>query len=73
MEPPSIYSVCCENVLEVPNLDMQCIVQKLTEKEKDKHDKTKILGLHNHCHPFYGPPPTQQVQIYYLQYTSADI
>lgn len=63
VEPPNIHTVCCENALEVPNLDMHCIVEKLTKKEKEEHDETKILSLHRHCHPYYRPPPPHQVQI----------
>jgi hypothetical protein len=60
---PRVGSTCCDKVLEVPNLDMQCIVEKLTKKEKENHDESKILGLRYLCSPFYGPPPPHKVQI----------
>ncbi|KAF8650233.1 hypothetical protein HU200_063988 [Digitaria exilis] len=68
---PRIGSTCCDKVLEVPNLDMQCIVDELTTKEKeDKQldlDEAKNLGLRYLCSPFYEPPPRHHQVARYKQ------
>ncbi|KAL6634630.1 hypothetical protein ACP70R_027301 [Stipagrostis hirtigluma subsp. patula] len=50
---PIMGQACCNAVNKVPkkgdNIDMQCIVDLLTDAEKDHHDEDKILNLPNHC------------------------
>uniref|UniRef100_A0A0A9C138 Betl4 n=1 Tax=Arundo donax TaxID=35708 RepID=A0A0A9C138_ARUDO len=61
---PSVYGHCCAAALEVPNLDMACIVHLLTAVEKEKYDESKILGFHDICNPLDGsPPPADQVMV----------
>ncbi|TVU03033.1 hypothetical protein EJB05_51448, partial [Eragrostis curvula] len=44
---------CCNAVNKVPrkgkDIDIQCIVDKLTPTDKEKNDAAKILNLPNHC------------------------
>ncbi|KAJ1275229.1 hypothetical protein BS78_05G120700, partial [Paspalum vaginatum] len=54
---PSLHSRCCVAALEVPNLDMQCIIHLLTAKEKWGINQTNIMMLQNLCNPLSGPPP----------------
>ena len=58
---PSLHSPCCAAALEVPVLDMQCIVDLLTAKEKSEYKEANILLLKHLCHPFSGPPTNNQV------------
>ncbi|KAF8711343.1 hypothetical protein HU200_029371 [Digitaria exilis] len=50
---PVMGQTCCNTVNKVPKkgtrIDMQCIVDLLTEDEKTNHNARKILNLPNHC------------------------
>jgi hypothetical protein len=46
---PSYASVCCDKVRDVPNRDMNCIVDLLTPPEKAKHGVDKIKRLKDLC------------------------
>ncbi|KAF8711351.1 hypothetical protein HU200_029380 [Digitaria exilis] len=55
---PSIHSPCCAAALEVPNLDMQCIIiDLLTADEKSKHNKNNIKELRCLCYPLTPTSP----------------
>lgn len=49
---PSLHGPCCAAALEVPVLDMQCIVDLLTAREKSEYKEANILQLKRLCHPF---------------------
>ncbi|TVU26046.1 hypothetical protein EJB05_28575, partial [Eragrostis curvula] len=44
---------CCNAVNRVPrkgkDIDIQCIVDKLTRTDREKNDENKIINLPNHC------------------------
>ncbi|CAL4981789.1 unnamed protein product [Urochloa decumbens] len=50
---PIMGQPCCNGVNKVPKkgvkIDMQCVVELLTDEEKNHHDVSKILNLPNHC------------------------
>ncbi|KAG0529800.1 hypothetical protein BDA96_05G128400 [Sorghum bicolor] len=58
---PSLHGPCCAAALEVPVLDMQCIVDLLTAKEKSEYKEANILQLKHLCYPLSSEPPTNQV------------
>nr|TKV99942.1 hypothetical protein SEVIR_8G077100v2 [Setaria viridis] len=50
---PIMGQPCCNAVNKVPkkaiNIDMQCIVELLTDEQKNHHDVSKMSNLPNHC------------------------
>nr|TKV99967.1 hypothetical protein SEVIR_8G078800v2 [Setaria viridis] len=48
-ERPATHSSCCAAVHTVPDDDMQCIVDLLTDAEKKEHEKDAILALQDAC------------------------
>lgn len=56
---PSLHSPCCAAALEVPILDMQCIIDLLTAKEKKEYKEANILQLSHLSYPFSGPATNQ--------------
>ncbi|KAF8730815.1 hypothetical protein HU200_016678 [Digitaria exilis] len=50
---------CCAAALEVPNLDMQCIIDLLTADEKSRHNENNIMELSRLCNPFSRAPPKE--------------
>ncbi|KAF8711347.1 hypothetical protein HU200_029375 [Digitaria exilis] len=57
-EPP-LHSSCCAAALEVPDLDMQCIIDLLTADEKSIHNENNIMELSRLCNPFSRAPPKE--------------
>jgi hypothetical protein len=49
---PSYDDECCVAIRAVPNLDMECIIRLLSNKQKKKYDVGKIRRLGSvFCHP----------------------
>ncbi|CAL4994828.1 unnamed protein product [Urochloa decumbens] len=48
-ESPHNHSPCCKAVQAVPGHDMQCIVDLLTEKERNEHEQASIIALQEAC------------------------
>ncbi|CAN6362633.1 unnamed protein product [Urochloa humidicola] len=48
-ESPAKHSPCCDAVHAVPGYDMQCIVDLLTQDERNKHEQASIMALQEAC------------------------
>jgi hypothetical protein len=60
---PSYVSVCCHKVRDVPNRDMNCIVDLLTPAEKATHGVDKIKRLKDLCDNSPAGLPNQVIKI----------
>ena len=58
---PSYVSVCCHKVRDVPNRDMNCIVDLLTPAEKATHGVDKIKRLKDLCDNSTAGLPNQVI------------
>uniref|UniRef100_A0A0D9XXV4 Bifunctional inhibitor/plant lipid transfer protein/seed storage helical domain-containing protein n=1 Tax=Leersia perrieri TaxID=77586 RepID=A0A0D9XXV4_9ORYZ len=51
--PPYTFPIdrCCDAVMNVPLLDMACIVRLLTSEEKERYNERQIMRLEWMCNP----------------------